>query len=295
MEQQKTVREVLLEGVTILTEASVQNPYLDTLLLLSHTMGISKEQCIIRYPEPLPKELKNQFYIYLEKRKNHIPVSYIRGKKEFYGRTFFVDDRVLVPRPDTETLVEAVLERVDLSLGSCRILDLCTGTGCIGITLKLERPDLNVVCSDISLDVKEVFEKNCKALLGKSLPFYHSDLLYSIPGPSFHILVANPPYLREDELRGMDSTPLKDPEIALLGGGKDGLRIITKIIKNALDHIQPGGYLFLEADPHQMESIEKNMLRVGWQGLNTVGDLAGRERVIYGTAPEKRDDGQKDR
>lgn len=282
----KTVREVLSDGVSYLREASRETPYLDALLLLSHAMGISKEECILRYPEALSDSANKRFCTYLERRKNHIPVSYILGKKEFYGRSFLVDERVLVPRPDTETLVEAVLERVDSFPRKNRVLDLCTGTGCIGITLKLERPELQVFCSDISLDVKEVFRKNCMALLGEPLPFYHSDLFKSIPDPPFDCILANPPYLKDEELRGIHSAPLKDPEIALLGGGEDGLNIIIKIVKKALDHINPGGYLFLEAAPSQMEGIEKNMRLLGWKEVYIIRDLSGKERVIYGVSPE---------
>lgn len=295
-----TVREAVLDGTAQLTDAGIETPYLDATVLLAFCMGMTKEHLFAEFLSEVPRTALESYRDALSKRTEGVPVSYIRRQKEFYGRVFYVDERVLVPRPDTETLVEVALEIADRLSGPAvpydrdgaaaeaaawgavvpRVLDCCTGSGCVAVTLTAERPQIEVAGSDISEDVRNVFLLNARRILGRELPFYTSDLLQSVPGV-WDLIVANPPYLSSNEVAQMRLHGWPEPESAL-DGGADGLEFVRRLAEEALYSLKPYGYLVMEVSDEQNDSVRSLLEETGYGELGNRPDLAGRRRVVIG-------------
>ncbi len=279
----KTIREALTKGASLLAESDT--PFLDASLLLTSVLNISKEKLLASYPDPVTDEQYNRYRELLDRREQNIPIAYLLNRKEFYGLPFFVDERVLIPRPDTETLVETALTLLHEQSTLTRILDLCCGSGCIGITLKHEAPECRVTCSDVSEDALDVCRLNSKKLLGEVLPAVKSNLLDSISG-KFDIIISNPPYLTKKEVHRMADKKWPEPYLAL-EGGDDGLRFIRKIIADAGAYLAPGGYILLESAIDQTYYIGQELTAAGFTGSTVVQDLTGRNRVTLGRKQEQ--------
>lgn len=255
-------------------------PLLDAHVLLAHAAGVTKEQVFASYRVDLPGDAAVCFADLLRGRERGTPVAYLVGRKEFYGNDYLVDERVLIPRPDTETLVEAVLH----SGPHDRILDVGTGSGCIAITLARELPHAEVVATDASRGALEVCRKNAERILGRSLRQMKEDLFPLVAG-TFDCIVTNPPYLTDEEWARSYGPDWPEPESALRAG-VDGLDLIRRIVSRAPDVLSPGGRLFLEASPHQFVRIRELCIRRGFSDITLYQDLAGRDRVVgalYGT------------
>jgi release factor glutamine methyltransferase len=278
-----TIRTALKEGQSILFYAEVDTPALDAALLLAAALGWSKERLLSSLPDPLAEPELARFRSYLDQRCAGQPVSYIRRKKEFYSLEFYVDPRVLVPRPDTETLVEQALALLRPRGAGLKLHDACTGSGCVAVTLAHELPDLEVSASDISARAEEVFRMNARALLGGELAFIRSDLLESVPG-RFDMITANPPYLSEREVGEMRKIGWPEPELAL-NGGEDGLDLARRLLRQAPSRLKPGGWLLLEAAPQQMEPLAAEARESGFSEIRVHPDLAGRPRVLAAGGP----------
>jgi release factor glutamine methyltransferase len=275
-----TARELLAGGYRTLVLAEVDTPYLDSVVLLAHAMGATKEKLFTALPDQVPDDVQAGFNTLLEKRSSGMPVSYLRGKKEFFGIEFLVDERVLVPRPDTEILVERSLELCRSDPGLKAVHDACTGSGCVGISLKLMAPELQVSASDVSADAAEVFRMNAERLLGEPVPFHLSDLLVEVPG-TFDLIVSNPPYLSDGEVEDLRKIGWPEPEVSLRGG-RDGTDIARRLIESAPLKLRPGGWLALEAAPRQFSVLSASMEGAGFRLIGVDRDLAGRDRVISG-------------
>jgi release factor glutamine methyltransferase len=275
-----TLRELLTKGYRTLFLAEVDTPFLDAVVLLAFVMGTTKEKLLSSLPDAAGASVEHRYRETLDKRCAGAPVSYIRRAKEFYGLEFYVDERVLVPRPDTETVVERVLSLTRSDPRIKDVHDACTGSGCIAIALKRTDPELRVSASDISAQASEVFAMNAERLLGGGIPFYPSDLLEGVPG-IFDVISANPPYLSDDEVRGMSRLGWPEPEISLRGG-RNGTETAARLIKGAPRKLRPGGWLVLEAAPEQQLRLYALMDQAGFRNLAVDRDLSGKARVIWG-------------
>jgi len=273
----RTVRDALMEGSSMLDGS--ESPWLDATLLLADVMGCSREKILASYPDILTGEVYTRFLKQIRMRQDGHPVAYLTGTKEFYGRDFFVREGILCPRPDTEILIEEALEQISKSSYS-RVHDLCTGSGCIALTLALEVPGLTVSASDISEISQEIFHKNREALGAGDVPFTRTSLLDHIQGP-LDLIVSNPPYLTTEETDIRMKDNWKEPALAL-DGGSDGLDLIREIVRDAPALLNPGGMLMMEADPAQMDGMEKMMTDSGFIQIRRIRDLASQERVICG-------------
>ena len=278
-----TIQETLTEGKRLLAGSCplslIDTPALDAALLLGEVMRKSRTDLLAHGNEAVSDTQREQFLRLVQRRKDGECVAYILGRREFRGLEFCVNPQVLVPRPDTETLVEAALERG----AGLRILDLCTGSGALAIALKNERPALCVSASDISPAALETARQNAGRLLSggaDTICFIQSDLFADISG-TFDIIVSNPPYIPSGEWAALPPEVRREPRLALDGGG-DGLDLIRKITAQAGKHLSPGGVLLLEAAPGQMQAIRSLLQAHGFGGVNIYKDLAGRERVISG-------------
>lgn len=278
-----TVQAALRRGQNTLYYAEVETPLLDATVLLGEALGLSKEQLLARPEAPLTEVGWQRYQQFLDRRCAGIPVSYIRKKKEFFSLEFHVDERVLVPRPDTEVLVEESVRLAERHPALRRVHDACTGSGCVAIALQYTRPDLEVSASDLSAGAEEVFRRNSRQLLGRELPFARSDLLDGVAGP-FDLITANPPYLKDREVDSMRKIGWPEPEDALRGGA-DGTVLLARLVKQAPACLAAGGFLLLEADPAQMAFLRQRLLLTGFLDIETIPDLAGRPRVIRGRRP----------
>ena len=282
------IKEALSEGKRQLAApcllAAIGTPELDAALLLGEVLNKSREALIIHGDEWVTEADMGKFMGLLKRRRSGECVAYILGRKEFCGLNFTVNPQVLVPRPETETLLEAALENIDAMHPQkgedLSVLDLCTGSGALAVSLKNERPFLLVSACDISKEALLTAALNAEKLLtGKTgINFIHGDLFENIKG-KFHIIVSNPPYVPTGELPDLPPEVRQEPRLAL-DGGTDGLRLIRKIISCSPAHLHPNGLLLLEASPGQMAGIKSLMLKHCLCDIKIRKDLAGRERVI---------------
>lgn len=271
-----TLREVLAEGAGTLKAAGIETPGLDAALLLGEVLRLDRAGLLLRQTEPVSEADRLSYAALLNRRREGECVAYILGRKEFRGLTFAVTPAVLVPRPDTETLVSAALEYIDRVSGECTLLDMCTGSGAVGIAVKYERPQVRLFLSDISPTALAVARENARRLLGEDVPCIESGLFDRITG-GFTLITANPPYIPSDMLGDLPAEVRREPLVAL-DGGDEGLAVIRRLIAGAESRLQPEGRLLLEADPRQMRRIRE--LLAGWRDVKTYNDLAGRERVV---------------
>ena len=275
-----TIQSALKEGYSILFYAEVETPLLDCSVLLAEALKITRERLFASLFDCIDNKAFALYKGLIDKRCRGIPVSYIRKKKEFYGLEFYVDERVLVPRPDTETVVDTLLSLADRNPEIRSVHDACTGSGCIAISLKYMKPELLITASDISPGAGEVFSLNSKKILNEEIPFYCSDLLKNVEG-SFDIITANPPYLFNKEVDDMKKIGWPEPGSALRGG-PSGLSITQLLIQDALPKILPKGFLVLESSPQNMENLAITMGDYGFTDISVIKDLGARDRVIVG-------------
>ena len=306
-----TIREALASGSAVLKTAGIESHNLDASLLLAEVLNAGRSSLIAAASDPLAEEALAAYGDLIKRRLAGECVAYILGRKEFYGLEFLVNPSVLVPRPETETLVEAVLGSRDREEGigdrgsgirsagdrkemPVRVLDLCTGSGAIAIALKHEMPELEVWAADISAEALETAKANAARLLPPdSIRFFRGDIYKALPQlftfqfSLFTVIVSNPPYIPTAEIAGLSPEVRAEPVIALDGGG-DGLDIIRMIVAGAPDFLCTGGALLLEADPRQMNEIACLYEKAGFTDISTYNDLAGEKRVIGGKKPETR-------
>ncbi len=270
------------------------SPALDASLLIGFVCGKPREQLYTDLDFQLLPEQEYQLHELTRQRAAGIPVAYLLGAKEFYGREFKVDARALIPRPDTEILVEAGLQAIDARTADhtasggrrpLRVLDLCCGTGCIGITIAAERPDCELVLADIQQEALDLARENARRLLPpNSRPhIIRSDIFGSISG-RFDIILTNPPYVSEHEYRELDMERWGEPENALVAG-KQGLEIIRRIADTVVDYIYPNGYIAIEAADQQAAVIGQLLADRSFQMIEHYKDLGDHLRVTAATYP----------
>lgn len=284
----ETVLSALQKGETFLRERGVDAPRLDSELLMGHALLLSRIDLYLNFNRPLCQQELEQLRELFKKRGDRIPLQHILNSQEFRGLNFYVDSRVLIPRPETELLVDAVLALAK-DVPKPKILDLCTGSGCMAVSLARERTDAVLVAIDKSWDAL------CVALINaakhKVCPaFILGDLFQPLKEAQgtnayFDFIVSNPPYISYDEFSGLQPE-VKDnePEMALLAG-EEGLEFQRKIITQAPDYLKPGGYLILEVAYDQFSRVAEAAGEVRVDGKNfykkitAEKDYAGYERV----------------
>ncbi len=278
-----TVGRVLGWAAEDLRARDSDTPRLDAELLLAHVLGTNRIGLVIDRDRPLSKEELAAYRELHKRRRGAEPIAYMLGAREFYGRPFKVDPRVLIPRPDTETLVDVALARTrDRSL-SLAALDLCTGSGCVAITLAKERPTARVLGTDISEDALAVARDNAVRL--GALPtvgFRRSDL-YADLGPSagrFDLVTANPPYIADGETLA-PTIAKHEPGVALYGG-PEGFDVTRRVIDGAPDVLEPGGVLAIEIGADQAPRAAELFAARGFADIERAKDYGGIERVVSG-------------
>lgn len=277
-----TIGEALDGGTRAIHAQRVsQTPLLDASLLLCSSTGFTREQLYAKSHIPLDQQAIDRYTSLVKRRCAAEPIAYLTGSRDFYGRTFSVSPAVLVPRPDTEVLVEqslAFLDRFDHP----KVLDLCTGSGCIGISIAAEYPGAQVCLSDISLDAIEIARTNSHALLDREVEIIHSDVFSSLQDRRFHMIMTNPPYLTQAWYEETEAQVKEEPSLALLGGDEDGLHIIRKIVQQAPDHLEDRGILIIECDYRQNGQVARLLEQRGFVDIASCNDLAQVRRIVWG-------------
>ncbi len=275
------LREILSQASEQLrTTGRSDTPFLDALLLASKVLHRSKELTLASLQEDLTVQQQEEFLSLLSKRASGVPCAYLLGQQEFFSYQFKVAPGVLIPRPDTELLVEQVLEIAAKYPKPQRILDLCCGSGCIGIAVKLEAPEAEVTCSDISDAALGICRQNASNLQA-DVNIVKSSLFEHLFGP-FDIIVTNPPYLTASEMTDEQRIARGEPSVAL-HGGDDGLELIREIILQAYDILSSRGCLLIECSIDQTRKIRDLMDARGYSHTAIIPDLTGRGRVVTGS------------
>ena len=274
------IKEILKKGYDILKENNIEEPNLKVRRLLANILEKEKEYLIINENEEINNNKIERFFSYIERLKNFEPIQYILNEQEFMGLKFFVNENVLIPQPDTETLVEEVIKICDKFDGNreIKILDLCTGSGAIAISLSITLKErVKVYASDISEEALSVANANViknslKIELIQSNLFENIDL-------QFDIIVSNPPYIETETLKNLPEEEKKEPQIPL-DGGEDGLKFYNEIILNAKKHLNTNGYLAFEIGYNQKEKVEEIFKKNNYKNIFSKKDLSGNNRVV---------------
>jgi release factor glutamine methyltransferase len=286
-ERGPTVRTALLEAAARLRAGAHETPVLDATVLLAHALGISKERLFAAYPEPLPVAARARFRELVAGRAAGVPVAYLRGCKEFYGRRFLVDRQVLIPRPETEMLVGAALRCGDAVAGRRRgpvtVHDVGTGSGAIAATLQLERPQWRVSASDLAPAAVAAAARNCRALGAGTVRLRTCDLLPPAPA-RWDLIVANLPYLTTAEVAQLRRRGWPEPPLAL-DGGADGLEPARRLLGRARARLRAGGFLVLETAAERAAGLAGCLERQGYAAPAVLEDLAGLPRVVVAQWP----------
>lgn len=289
-----TYRELLLKGQEALYP--IRDSKNDAWLLLENTALDGTSRAVkdrasyyLMQHDRVPDEIREEYFKLIDKRKKHIPLQYITGSQEFMGFNFEVDERVLIPRQDTEVLVESVLPYVK----GKSVLDICTGSGCIAVSLLLLGNPRKVTASDKSEAALKLAKKNAERLRA-DITFIKSDLFDNIE-ESFDIIVSNPPYISESEMKELEPEVKEHEPSMALWGGMDGLYFYRRIIKEAVNYLKPGGWLFFEIGCSQADLVRRLMEQHGFSNINIVRDYAGLDRVAGGNYGDNESSGGADK
>ncbi len=275
------ITELICSAGRMLSEEGIDTAYLDAEILMRHALGCRREELFLLSNEMLDQDKIDYFMKLIERRKKREPVAYITGKKEFFSREFIVSHEVMIPRPETETLVERVMDIIRLN-NIKNMLDIGTGSGIIAITLSLNFPELQICATDISDDALNVARKNAIMHGVESrIEFVKSDLFDGLdPGKKFDLIVSNPPYIPSCDI------PFLEPEIrdyeprVAIDGGLDGLDVIRRIARDSHYYMQKEGFLVMEIGEGQGASVLEILKGSNYSDCMIFKDLSGKERCI---------------
>lgn len=310
------IREALEYGIKFLKENNIDEPLLKTRIILANTLKQNKEYLIIHETEKLNENEERKYKKDLEEISKKMPIQYITNKQEFMGLEFYVDKNVLIPQPDTEILVEEIInickenyclnnteiDSDDVGVGvegdpnkkqynkNIKILDLCTGSGAIGISILKNVKNCEMTLLDISKEALNVTKQNCRNIVGahdcarqedSKIQIIQSDLFENLDQQNkFDIIVSNPPYIKTEVIKTLDKEVQNEPILAL-DGGEDGLEIYRRIIRKAHKFLEPNGYLCLEIGYDQKEEVIELIKSEGkYKEIYSKKDLSGNDRII---------------
>jgi release factor glutamine methyltransferase len=274
-----TIRSVLAWTAKDFAERGIESSRLDAELLIAHALGLDRVRLYMDLDRPLDDAERAKIRELVGRRRKREPIAYITGTKEFYGRPFAVTPAVLIPRPDTETLVERALE-----LATDTALDLCTGSGAIGLTLAAEKPELTVDLSDVSAAALAIARANAASLgVIERVRFFEGDLFAPI-ADRYPLITCNPPYVPESD-RASVSPEVRDHEPALAVFAGDGFDIHRRLMRDTPRFLREGGVLLIEVGAGQASELERQLAACAWVASTARHrDLGGIDRVVEARA-----------
>lgn len=273
------IKELIEYGKNTLNRNEVQDSSIISRILAEYILNFNRQEIIANLDKEVKEEQRVRYYLALIEIIQGMPIQYITNKQEFMKLDFYVDENVLIPQPDTEILVEKAIEEAK-KIENVEILDMCTGSGCIGVSLAYYLKNAKITMSDISKNAIEIAKKNAKEnkVLEKT-EFIKSDLFENIE-EKFDIIVSNPPYIETDVIKSLSKQVQNEPKIAL-DGGKDGLLFYRKLIKEAPNFLNDNGYLCMEIGYNQKEEVIKlAKQKESFLKIEAIKDLSGNDRVI---------------
>ena len=271
-----TYSEALRKSTDYLREAGIADAETDARLLLMHVSGKDRTFFLAHGDEELTEREEKHYQLLTEKRGGHVPVQHLTGTMNFMGLDFDVAENVLIPRIDTEYLVEEAMTYVE---DGARVLDVCTGSGCILLSLMKFKNAISGVGVDVSDDALALSRKNAEKLGVENVQFIKSDLFQNVEG-KFDYILSNPPYIRSSEIDGlMDEVRLHEPHLAL-DGGEDGLDFYRKIAHEAKEYLESEGRLFFEIGFDEGDALREILSSEGYKDIEVVRDYSGNERVV---------------
>lgn len=278
-------RQLLKDAAARFGQAGIPDPEVDAALLLSHVTG--RDALSLRLDaehDPTPAQL-DAFNALCQRRLTRMPLQYLLGDQLFLGRSFRVDSRVLIPRPETELLAERAIAALRCAPTEIpHALDLCCGSGCLAISLALEVPGARVDAADLSPDALQVTSDNARAL-GAALRLLRGDLWDALPpGERYDLIVSNPPYIPAADCDALQPEVMQEPRMAL-DGGPDGLAFYRRIARGAMSHLNSGGTMLLEVGFDQAEAVCDLLGRAGLIGVQSHPDWQGIQRMVEAHAP----------
>ena len=282
-----TYRECYEQGCRTLQAAGIEEAALDARLLLEAVCGTDRNDLLVHGEQPVAPEAEEKYLNWIRQRAEHIPLQQLTGEQGFMGLTFSVNEHVLIPRQDTEILVEEVLKELHDGM---RVLDMCTGSGCILLSLLHYSNDCEGLGVDLSAEALEVAGRNVLKVLtpekAEHAHFLQSDLFEKVEG-KFEIIVSNPPYIASAEIEKlMPEVRDHEPRMAL-DGTEDGLHFYRRIIKEAGKHLVNSRMLFFEIGYDLGQAVSELMRAQGYREVQVVQDYAGLDRVVLGTYCER--------
>lgn len=273
------IEELLRYGKEKLEKQKVEDTSIISRILMQYVLKIDRNKLIINKNDNVDINKENEYKEYIEKIIKGKPVQYITNNQEFMKLNFYVDENVLIPQPDTEILVEEVIKSIDI-MENIEILDMCTGSGCIGISLAKNIKNTKVTLVDINKEAIEIAKKNAiQNGVENKVTFIQSDMFENVKG-KFDIIVSNPPYIETDIIQTLDKQVQNEPHIAL-DGGKDGLDFYKILINEAHKYLKKDGKIFLEIGYDQKQEIESLAKQSKhYKKIETIKDLSQNDRVI---------------
>ena len=273
-----TIKQTLAKGMIILKSNNIDSPKLKARLLLQYVLKKSRQYLIVYDNEEVGKKEQWEYFVNIDKLAKGVPLQHITHTQEFMKLDFYVDENVLIPRPDTEILVEEVIN-IAKKMDKPKILDLCTGSGAIAISIAKNVPNAEVYAVDISEKALDIASKNAQRLEA-NVKFIKSDLFKNLKNMKFDIIVSNPPYIKKEDIQYLSEDVKKEPQIAL-DGGFDGLDFYRKISKQAIDYLKFGSFLCFEIGYDQKEEVTEIIEKLEhYKGTYCKKDLCGNDRII---------------
>lgn len=270
------IKDLLIFSTKYLKDNNIDEANLKCKILLASILKVSKEYLIIHDIEELAENIVDEFKNKIEEIKNGKPIQYITNKQEFMGLNFYVNENVLIPQPDTEILVEEVISKMKQNV-SLSVLDLCTGSGAIAISIAKNIDGLTVFASDISDKALEVAKKNAKAN-NVQVNFILSDMFENI-NTKFDCIVSNPPYIEDNIIKTLPKEVQNEPYIAL-AGGEDGLKFYRIIAKNAKKFLKENGFVAVEIGYDQKNKVMQIFENEGYRNIYSKKDFGGNDRIV---------------
>ncbi len=281
------LKDLIKDGIEKLQKASDLDATVDAWLLAEEVLGITRAQYFINPQRLVDKEDADKFFKFIDMRCNKIPLQHITGKQEFMGLSFNVNEDVLIPRQDTELLVESVLNYLKQKMKGkkVKVLDMCTGSGCIAISIKKLAENVDVTAVDLSQKALKVAIDNANQLDAK-VTFIESDLFENVSG-KYDIIVSNPPYISKSDIETlMEEVKNHEPMMAL-DGDEDGLKFYKKISEKLNEYLSDGGMIFYEIGYDQGKTVPDILKQYNFKDINVYKDLSGNDRVVIARKGEE--------
>ena len=278
------LKSLIDKSIVYLEKNNISEAKLITEIIFSHVLNVDRMLLFTLYKTEVEKDKLDKIRNYIQKiGKEKFPLQYLLNEQEFYGRKFYVNKGVLIPRQDTEVLVEEAIRILKKDkIQNPKILDIGTGSGVIGLTMALEIPESKVMGTDISDKALEISEKNKELLNVGNVKFFKSDLFENIEYRKFDMIISNPPYISDNEIGVMsEDTLLYEPDEALFAEN-NGLFFYCEICRNGMDYLQDNGYLLFEIGYRQGETVKEIVKKAGFKNVNIIKDMQNNDRVIVG-------------